>query len=213
MNKTTTDRRAHPTRTRAERFFLGSRNLNPSSPAGPHFTALPRKRMLAPHPCTVHTTPCVVHPCIGGRSHPVVCRGVGGRGRGRQTSQSALQAHWLPASPRATRCLGADGVSAARPGACGSRVTASRYALGAEGVGATRPSAHMCSLTVPVCLTHPKLRTRRARRGGVRAMRPIPGVSHAPNPAGFEPRLALCRNSGPCPLCAPSTYNTAYTCI
>ena len=81
-----------------------------------------------------------------------MCRGVGGRGRGRQTSQSALQAHWLPASPRATRCLGADGVSAARPGACGSRVTASRYALGAEGVGATRPSAHMCSPGCARCL-------------------------------------------------------------
>ena len=40
--------------------------------------------------------------------------------------------------------LGADGVGAARPGACGSPVAASRYALGAEGVGAARPGAYMC---------------------------------------------------------------------
>ena len=33
---------------------------------------------------------------------------------------------------------------AARPGARGSRVTASRYALGAEGEGAARPGAYMC---------------------------------------------------------------------
>ena len=38
-----------------------------------------------------------------------------------------------------------DGVGAARPGARGSRVTASRYALGAEGGGAARPGAYMCS--------------------------------------------------------------------
>ena len=41
--------------------------------------------------------------------------------------------------------LGADGMGAARPGARGSRVTASRYALGAEGGGAARPGAYMCS--------------------------------------------------------------------
>jgi hypothetical protein len=53
----------------------------------------------------------------------------------------------VPASPRATRYLGADGVSAARGaprGACGSRVTASRYALGAEGVWALRARAPIC---------------------------------------------------------------------
>ena len=53
-------------------------------------------------------------------------------------------AHWLPASPLAFYALGADGVGAARPGARGSRVTASRYALGAEGGGAARPGAYMC---------------------------------------------------------------------
>ena len=52
-------------------------------------------------------------------------------------------AHWLPASPRVTRSR-ADVVGAARPGARGSRFTASRYALGAEGGGAARPSAYMC---------------------------------------------------------------------
>ena len=36
-------------------------------------------------------------------------------------------------------------VGAARPGARGSRVTASRYALGAKGGGAARPGAYMCS--------------------------------------------------------------------
>ena len=41
--------------------------------------------------------------------------------------------------------LSAEGVGAARPVACGSRVTASRYALGAEGVGATRPGEYICS--------------------------------------------------------------------
>ena len=37
--------------------------------------------------------------------------------------------------------LGADGVGAARPGACGSPVAASRCALFADGVGAARPGA------------------------------------------------------------------------
>ena len=37
--------------------------------------------------------------------------------------------------------LGADGVGAARLGACGSQVAASLYALGAEGMGAARPGA------------------------------------------------------------------------
>ena len=41
--------------------------------------------------------------------------------------------------------LGADGVGAARPGACGSPVAATRCALGADGVGAARPGACMCS--------------------------------------------------------------------
>jgi len=41
--------------------------------------------------------------------------------------------------------LGAGGVGAARPGACGSLFAASRYALGAGGVGAARPGAYMCS--------------------------------------------------------------------
>ena len=37
----------------------------------------------------------------------------------------------------------------ARPGARGSRVTASRYALGAEGGGAARPGAYMCMHMCP----------------------------------------------------------------
>ena len=37
----------------------------------------------------------------------------------------------------------ADGVGAARPGACGSPVAASRCALGDDGVGAARPGACM----------------------------------------------------------------------
>ena len=41
--------------------------------------------------------------------------------------------------------LGADGVGAARPGACGSPVAATRCALGADGVGAARPGAYMLS--------------------------------------------------------------------
>jgi hypothetical protein len=76
-----------------------------------------------------------------------LCRGAGGRGRGRQTSQSALAA-----SVASRYALGADGVGAAHPGACGSRVTSSRHALGAEGVGATRPSAHMCAPGRARCL-------------------------------------------------------------
>ena len=39
--------------------------------------------------------------------------------------------------------LAAEGVGAARPGACGSLFAASRYALGDEGVGAARPGAYM----------------------------------------------------------------------
>ena len=51
------------------------------------------------------------------------------------------------ASPRVSYALGADadGVGAARPGARGSRVTASRYALGAEGGGAARARAPTCA--------------------------------------------------------------------
>ena len=45
--------------------------------------------------------------------------------------------------------LGADGVGAARPGACGSQVVASRYALGTEGMGAARPGAYMCMCMLP----------------------------------------------------------------
>ena len=43
--------------------------------------------------------------------------------------------------------LGADGVGAARPGACGSPVAASRCALGADGVGAAplRARAPACA--------------------------------------------------------------------
>ena len=41
--------------------------------------------------------------------------------------------------------LGADGMGAARPGACGSLVGAARYALGADGVGAARPGGQMCT--------------------------------------------------------------------
>ena len=51
---------------------------------------------------------------------------------------------WLPASPRVTR-LAPMAWALRRPGARGSRVTASRYALGAEGGGAARPGAYMCS--------------------------------------------------------------------
>ena len=39
--------------------------------------------------------------------------------------------------------LAAEGMGAARPGACGSLFAASRYALGAERVGAARPGAYM----------------------------------------------------------------------
>ena len=49
--------------------------------------------------------------------------------------------------------LGADGVGAARLGACGSQVAASLYALGAEGMGAARPGAwgaYMCMLSPPI---------------------------------------------------------------
>ena len=52
---------------------------------------------------------------------------------------------WLPQRRLALYALGADGVGATRPGARGSRVTASRYALGAEGGGAARPGAYMCT--------------------------------------------------------------------
>jgi len=47
----------------------------------------------------------------------------------------------MPAGAASRYALGADGVGAARLGACGSLVAASRYALGAEGVGAARPGA------------------------------------------------------------------------
>ena len=46
--------------------------------------------------------------------------------------------------------LGADGVGAARLGACGSQVAASLYALGAEGMGAARPGAWE-----PTCTCYP----------------------------------------------------------
>ena len=45
--------------------------------------------------------------------------------------------------------LGADGVGAARPGACGSLIGASRYALGADGVAAARPGAYFTPTVHP----------------------------------------------------------------
>ena len=48
----------------------------------------------------------------------------------------------MAASVALRYALGADGVGAARPGARGSRVTASRYALGAEGGGAARDCSY-----------------------------------------------------------------------
>ena len=51
----------------------------------------------------------------------------------------------MPAGAASRYALGADGVGAARPGACGSPVAATRCALGADGVGVARPGACMCS--------------------------------------------------------------------
>ena len=55
--------------------------------------------------------------------------------------------------------LGADGVGAARLGACGSQVAASLYALGAEGMGAARPGAWAPTCTCSVSYTHLTLPT------------------------------------------------------
>ena len=73
----------------------------------------------------------------------------------RRTALRAEGAARLCAGPRAAQplaaidgsryALGADGVGAARPGACGSPVAATRCALGADGVGAARLGACMCS--------------------------------------------------------------------
>ena len=72
-----------------------------------------------------------------------MCRCAGGGG--------AARAHWRlswmlaqAASVASRYAFGADGVGAARPGACGSPVAASRCALGADGEGAARPGASMC---------------------------------------------------------------------
>ena len=71
--------------------------------------------------------------------------------RARRLAPRALRACAAPGARRglaaiaASRyALGANGVGAARPGACGSLIAASRYALGTEGVGAARPGACMC---------------------------------------------------------------------
>ena len=62
-------------------------------------------------------------------------------------SQSALEAQLgmlaQAASVASRYAFGADGVGAARPGACGCPVAATRCALGADGVGAARPGAYM----------------------------------------------------------------------
>ena len=57
---------------------------------------------------------------LGGRSLPVVCRGVvgaGGTARAESAVAASVASHYV---------LGANGVGAARPGARGSRVAASR---------------------------------------------------------------------------------------
>jgi len=78
---------------------------------------------------------------LEGESLPVVRSGAGGTVQGQPESAAA---HWLPVSPRVTRSAPMAWARCARPGARGSRVTASCYALGAEGGGAARPGAYMC---------------------------------------------------------------------
>ena len=82
--------------------------------------------------------------------------------------------------------LGADGVGAARPGACGSLIGASRYALGADGVAAARPGAYCasprscarCLLVVGMSKTSCAARcSRRSLQGLFRAPAKVKGGS------------------------------------
>ena len=80
---------------------------------------------------------------------------LGARRRGRCAPvRQAGQPEPLGCHRRLAHALGADGMGAARPGACGSLVGAARYALGADGVGAARPGAQMCTppITCARCL-------------------------------------------------------------
>ena len=87
----------------------------------------------------------VVSVALGGRSLPVVCRGAGGGG--------AARAHWRlswmlaqAASVASRYAFGADGVGAARPGACGEADR--RLALRA------RRSALRAQRRSPICVLH-----------------------------------------------------------
>ena len=80
---------------------------------------------------------------------------LGARRRGRCAPvRQAGQPEPLGCHRRLAHALGADGMGAARPGACGSLVGAARYAFGADGVGAARPGAQMCTppITCARCL-------------------------------------------------------------
>ena len=79
---------------------------------------------------------------LGARRTALRAEGAARRGRCAPVCRAAQP---LAAIDGSRYALGADGVGAARPGACGSPVAASRCALGADGVGAARPGAYMLS--------------------------------------------------------------------
>ena len=88
----------------------------------------------------------VVSVALGGRSLPVVCRGAGGGGAARA---HCWRLSWMlaqAASVASRYAFGADGVGAARPGACGEADR--RLALRA------RRSALRAQRRLPICVLH-----------------------------------------------------------
>ena len=95
----------------------------------------------AAHPAPAASLTSASRSALGARR--TALRAEGAARRGRCAPRVCRAAQPLAAIDGSRYALGADGVGAARPGACGSLFAASRYALGAERVGAARPGAYM----------------------------------------------------------------------
>ena len=110
--------------------------------------------------CALRSALCARRSALGARRSAL-----GARRRGR-CALVCRAGQPLAAIAASRYVLGADGVGAARPGACGSLIGASRYALGADGVAAARPGAYCAPppTSCARCFLVWGCRTRRALR-------------------------------------------------
>ena len=116
------------------------------SPTGGGEAGVPNLLSLTVTPLPRFRESTVVSVALGGRSLPVVCRGAGGGGAARA---HCWRLSWMlaqAASVASRYAFGADGVGAARPGACGEADR--RLALRA------RRSALRAQRRSPICVLH-----------------------------------------------------------